>query len=742
MKNFPIRIKLAILPVVLIVALGATCAAVVAGISTQRTDGVLVDAAGRQRMLNQRYVKEVVVASVMPRELRDAAVANSEKTKALFKDSLTALHVGGMLMVDPVNDKTQAIKPVTDARLIELIEKNELLFEELEVSVHDLLNAPLFAQSQDRIQNVLKVSSALHVEANNVVKRFVELSNSKINAIIRNCLIISAVAALVGLLISYLVAKSISQPIMKTRQALNDIGSGDLTASLDANRRDEFGKMARDLNSTVESIRTALGEEQVVWDEVADFFRDLRANYHQVKAIVTQSPLPMVLIDQNGSVTFTNGAADEGLNKILPNTVNFKGVAAGHSLEDVVPEFSQFKRYINDPATLPHTDTMTLGNDVLSVTIEPIRSDDGSGTAVLFSWKVVTQDLEIQRDIELRAEREKEYVQCLNDVVDGIRLVFEAAIKGDLSAELNGSEDKSLNVIVESINNFMSHLRKDFNDIQSHSHTLSDAAGILETRNDELKNGSLESDQRCQQMAEHAEHVHDLMVSAASTTEELSSSISAISVNTSNAGKVAADAVILTEKTNGIIQQLYTSSSDIGSVLKIIATIAEQTNLLALNATIESARAGEAGKGFAVVANEVKELAKQTGNATEEIANRIKNIQTDSNNAVEGISSIDKIVNKISEYQNTVSSAILQQTTAAQELSRTVQSTSEKSESIHRHMNELVAITKSSLGTAQGSQETSSELAIEAKSLSNLLDHYQVTSDPAAANERSLLKAS
>ena len=73
----------------------------------------------------------------------------------------------------------------------------------------------------------------------------------------------------------------------------------------------------------------------------------------------------------------------------------------------------------------------------------------------------------------------------------------------------------------------------------------------------------------------------------------------------------------------GEVGDLAEASAKIGEIVEQIEAIAEQTNLLALNATIEAARAGEAGKGFAVVASEVKSLANQTGQATDDIRQRI-----------------------------------------------------------------------------------------------------------------------
>jgi methyl-accepting chemotaxis protein len=75
------------------------------------------------------------------------------------------------------------------------------------------------------------------------------------------------------------------------------------------------------------------------------------------------------------------------------------------------------------------------------------------------------------------------------------------------------------------------------------------------------------------------------------------------------------------------MERLSEQSQAIGQIIATVEDLAGQSNLLAVNAAIEAAKAGEHGKGFGVVAQEVKSLAEQSRQATNQVRTILGDIQ-------------------------------------------------------------------------------------------------------------------
>ncbi|MFK7890859.1 MAG: methyl-accepting chemotaxis protein [Granulosicoccus sp.] len=725
-KNIRISLKLAIFPLVVVLSVGMLCSTFINGISAQRNEGILVDAAGRQRMLNQRYIKEILVAANAPTEKRPALLEKAQKTNRLFVHSLNALKNGGELIVNPAKGLISTIPVTKDQELLQILDKNANLVEELIVAAEGYLDASEGQDNSGDPMAMLVLGNSLHVQANNAVKRFVALANSAIDALIVQCLIIGSLATVIGLILCVVVARNISQPVKQCRDALNQVAAGDLTHHLALNRRDEFGEMSDSLDSTLAAIRDALGDNQVEWKQVSAFFRDLRVDMQKSREILSQSPLPTVLVNSDAEVQFINPCAIQALVELSNGRLTTNKVSIGSQLKQPGSIFAEIDIQLTNIGSEPEHHIVKARGETFDVQVAPVSSDENENL-ILISWKVITQQIELAERDKRKAEEDENAFVNLNSLINDLKSVFEHAAKGDLNHQVSGSPDDSLNVIVNVINDFMDHLRVDFSDIKRHAVALNHSAQGLSSRSAEMEHESVASDHHCKTVAENSVDVCNLMTTAATTIEEISSSINSISQNTKNAEQVANNAVDYTRESSDTVQKLYESSIDIGSVLKIISSIAEQTNLLALNATIEAARAGDAGKGFAVVANEVKELAKQTASATEEINVRVKNIQTDSNSAVEAISNIDKIVNEISEYQSSVATALVEQNTAVRDMSSVVHKSVQKSEKINHNMADLVVIIEQSLAIANDNLLTSNAVDSEAIRLKDLLEKYELT---------------
>ena len=267
-------------------------------------------------------------------------------------------------------------------------------------------------------------------------------------------------------------------------------------------------------------------------------------------------------------------------------------------------------------------------------------------------------------------------------------------------------------------------LLKVLTEVARNAEMLTAASERLTATATTLSNGASQASAQADVVANASRLIGASTQSVAAGAEQMTASIAEIARNAADAATAGMEAMAETEQTNSTVSRLAESSAAIGNVVNVITTIAQQTNLLALNATIEAARAGESGRGFAVVAGEVKELAAETARATDEISLMIRGIQGETAHSVEAIGRISHTIGRINEIQNSIASAVEEQSATTIQVTQTVNEVSQGADQISHHIS---VAAQTARGTADGANDTltaASELATMAATLRYIVAEF------------------
>ena len=408
-----------------------------------------------------------------------------------------------------------------------------------------------------------------------------------------------------------------------------------------------------------------------------------------LSADVTQIRATMALFEKTLDALINGGTTSKSQNPALDDQPLRKTEGkAGQQLLSVREEWEQFKNLIesNLQVSSPEIEAKILKDNLTLLS--------SSNQAVAFIEAKAQQQTQQQKMLLLTC--------CILSLCCGVGFQFygmkylrdplleldrflDRIANGDLSSSIESTRKDVVGRLQTSAKHMQNQLSSMIAQLLSQSKQLANNANALRDATETLKENTRANDAEftmiqmlynevqgaLQQITAETMQIAENIQSSSASGNTITSNILSIEQNCNEERDLNQVSGKKSQEATEYIRELGDAAKQISGIIELITNIAKQTNLLALNATIEAASAGEAGKGFAVVAGEVKELARQTADATQRISDQVHRIQKDTQISIESVSGIKGIIEKVNVTSNEIFESVKLQRQSSNEMKTT-----------------------------------------------------------------------
>jgi methyl-accepting chemotaxis protein len=497
---------------------------------------------------------------------------------------------------------------------------------------------------------------------------------------------ITTLALAFALALSWLITRSMAQPLSHAIAVFGDISSGKYDNEIKLNGTDEAAQVLGALDEMQTKLRTQIQTE-----------RASAAENTRIRQALDKVSASVVLADAHHQIIYVNETAltvfarnQYEIRKSLPSFDSHR--LTGASLDALATDPSQQRRML-DTLTGSDVQERVLGACTFRTVSNPVVNEKGERIGTVIEWNDRTPEVAVEKEMQN---------------------MLTAVINGDLGKRIDLSgKDGFFEAMSRGVNQLADNMAEVVSKVKA-------VAAEVHRGADEISTGNANLSQRTEEQSSSLEET-------ASSMEEMTTTVKQNADNAGQANQLAMAARDQAEKGGAVVNQavkamadINDSSKKIADIIGVIDDIAFQTNLLALNAAVEAARAGEQGRGFAVVASEVRSLAGRSATAAKEIKELIQDSVRKVGDGSLLVTQSGQTLEKIVASVKKVSDIVAEIAAASREQSSGI-------EQVNRAVMQMDELTQQNAALVEEATAASQAMAEQVRGLNQMLDRYLTT---------------